>query len=96
MSALHIVSKSPFAHSALTDCLRACGSGTLLLIEDAVYATAIGNEWLTPLRNSQCKLFVLREDCAARGITADARIEAIDYAGFVLLCCRHTPIVSWY
>ncbi len=99
MPALHIVSKSPHANSALADCLSACGEhATILLIEDAVTAALIGSHWAAQLDKTDHQIAVLVEDCLARGISTkiDAKFRSIDYAQFVQLCCDHTPIVSWY
>lgn len=97
MAALHIVSQSPDAGGALADCLRACGEGAvILLIEDAVNAALRGSRRAAALDGHT--VYVLDEDCAARGLSnrIAAHCRRIDYAGFVQLCCDHTPIVSWY
>lgn len=94
---LHIVNKSPLGSSALDQCLRLCGSDdTLLLIEDGVYAAT--KALAEPLLRSAATVRVLREDVDARGLGPhlDARFEQVDYAGFVQLCCDHTPVQSWY
>lgn len=99
MAALHIVSKSPHASSALADCLNTCGErATLLLIEDAVNAALAGSRWATQLETLGHRVYVLREDAEARGISAHlgAHADTVDYARFVLLCCEHAPLVSWY
>lgn len=99
MPALHIVSKSPHANSALADCLVACGEhATILLIEDAVTAALIGSDWADRLDKADHQIMVLTEDCVARGISTKiaAKFRRVDYAQFVQLCCDHTPIVSWY
>lgn len=96
---LHIVSKSPFANSALAECLRVCGEhAVIVLIEDAVNAALANTEWALQLKTPGYSVFVLREDINARGLEAliEPTFTVIDYAGFVQLCCDHTPIVSWY
>lgn len=99
MSTLHLISKSPFAHSALDDYLRACGErATLVLIEDAVNAALRDSTWAMRLQQAGHTVFVLDADCAARGLTAkiEPAFTRIDYARFVQLCCEHAPLVSWY
>ena len=96
---LHIVSKSSFANSALTECLRVCGEcAAIILIEDAVNAALANTEWALQLKSAGHDVFVLREDIDARGLTAliETSFTVVDYAGFVQLCCDHTPIVSWH
>jgi tRNA 2-thiouridine synthesizing protein B len=95
---LHIVSKSPYGNSALADCLRVCGAASLLLTEDAVSAALANGEWLKALRRDDLTVYVLTEDCVTRGFVdrIDTQITAIDYAGFVQLCCDHDRTVSWY
>jgi len=98
-SSLHIVSKSPFANSALADCLRVCGEqAVIVLIEDAVNAALANTEWVLQLKTAAHAVFVLSEDIDARGLTAliETSFTIVDYAGFVQLCCDHTPIVSWH
>jgi len=98
MGTLHIVSKSPFASSALADCLRVCGEATILLIEDAVNAAIANNEWIEPLKRDGLMVYVLQSDCDARGLSQriDSKFALTDYPGFVRLCCEHAPVTSWY
>lgn len=99
MATLHIISKSPSAHSALSDCLRTCDErAQILLIEDAVAAALRDSEWAQHLRAGGHVVYVLDVDCDARGMRdrIDAAFVVIDHAQFVRLCCEHTPIVSWY
>jgi len=98
MGTLHIVSKSPFASSALADCLRVCGEATILLIEDGVNAAIADNKWIEPLKREGLTVYVLQADCEARGLSQriDSEFTLTDYAGFVRLCCEHTPVISWY
>jgi tRNA 2-thiouridine synthesizing protein B len=98
VSTLHIVSKSPYGNSALADCLRVCGAASLLLTEDAVSAALIDSEWANALQRDDLAVYVLMPDCIARGFAdrISPHITAIDYAGFVQLCCDHEHPVSWY
>lgn len=89
---LHIVNQSPFAGSALSDCLNAFHPGdALLLIEDGVYAAADQRAQL-PAGTTYC----LGADARARGVTIPETIENIDEARWVALCTEHNPIVSWF
>lgn len=45
------------------------------------------------------RIYALREDLQARGITAEqlpAHIESISYPGFVTLVCTYARTVSWF
>ena len=90
---LHIVSKSPFSSSALSDCANAVRDGdALLLIEDGVYAL----NGQMPEKLAAGKLYCLAADASARGLAVPDSIEAIDDARWVSLCTEHHPIVSWF
>ena len=97
---LHIVNKSPLERNALDACLRiAQGGGTVLLIEDAVYAATRGNAAEARVKEAQSrlKICVLQPDLEARGM-ADRLIEgvtAVDYGGFVDLAAEHKNCQSW-
>lgn len=96
---LHIVNRSPFAHSALADCLRVCDAEAgILLIEDGVYAAVADGEWLARIRAKTPHIYVLAPDAAARGIETRLAPAAtqVDYAGFVALCCDYPGTHSWY
>lgn len=90
---LHIVSKSPFSSTALSDCLAAFGDGdALLLIEDGAYALS-GRLCETPAVGP---VYCLEADARARGLSIPAAITPVDDAGWVALCTKHNPIVSWF
>jgi tRNA 2-thiouridine synthesizing protein B len=96
---LHIVNKSPLEKSTLDAVLRLAASGTLLLIEDAVYAATRGNAAEAKVRQAMSKLKVcaLMPDLQARGV-ADRLIDgvaAVDYDGFVDLVAEHKNCQSW-
>ena len=97
---LHIVNKSPLDRNAFDSCLRVAQSGgTVLLIEDAVYAATRGNAAEATLRAAMAhfRICVLQPDLEARG-TADRLIEgvtAVDYGGFVDLVADHKNCQSW-
>jgi len=96
---LHIINKSPHSHHCLDECLRVCSaSDAIILIEDGVYAALNASDAAARLLAKTAAIHVLQPDAAARGIAnrIAAGIAAVDYAGFVQLCCEHTPIQSWY
>ena len=93
---LHII-KTP---SALHDVQRyMAASDSLLLVEDAVYA-ANPQHFAYTLMNtalSQTKVYVLKEDVLARGVSSsiDEITHLVDYAGFVDLTAEHTHSMTW-
>ena len=90
---LHIVNQSPFAGSALSDCLNAFNPGdALLLIEDATYGANDQRLVNLPAGTAYC----LAADALARGINTPATVTSIDDARWVVLCTEHNPIVSWF
>ena len=97
---LHIINKSPQERNSLDACLRVAQSGgTVLLIEDAVYAATRGNAAAARLREElpRLKVCVLQPDLEARGV-ADLLIEGVktvDYGGFVDLAAQHKNCQSW-
>lgn len=96
---LHIVNRTPFAHSALADCLRICDAAAgIVLIEDGVYAALADGEWLDRMREKTQNLYALSADVAARGLAdrIGAAVRVVDYAGFVALCCEYPRTHSWY
>ena len=96
---LHIINKSASDRNCLDACLAvAAAGGSLLLIEDAVYAATRGNAAAAKLREAlgQLKVYVLQPDLEARGM-ADRLIEGVtpvDYGGFVDLAASNT-CQSW-
>lgn len=96
---LHIVNKSPLERPALDTCLRIARGGSLLLIEDGVYAAARGAGAAERLRLAleRFKVYVLLPDAEARAI-ADRLVEGvtpIGYDGFVDLVASHRSCQSW-
>lgn len=103
---LHIVNKSSLNSNALASCLAVATPGDyLLLIEDGVYSV-LDPSWL----QAPVQIHVLVEDLHARGLglraerpdaegtdaaNLDARINRVDYPGFVALVCRCARTVSW-
>ncbi len=99
MATLHLLSHSPFADSRLSSCLRLLtADDALLLSGDAVYALQNGTaqRHALELMPDSIALFALEEDVAARGIKPlPPRLQQVDYAAFVELCCRYDRTNSW-
>ena len=96
---LHIVNKSPYERNTLDAVLRIAQSGSLLLIEDGVYAATTGNSAAGKLTQAmgQLKVYALKADLEARGM-ADRVLEGVnlvDYGGFVDLVTEHSTCQSW-
>mgnify|MGYP006394080541 CR=1 FL=1 len=96
---LHIVNKSPSERNTLDSVLRIAQSGSLLLIEDGVYAATRGNaaEARLTAAMARLKVYALLPDLEARAV-ADRVIDgvtAVDYAGFVDLVAEHPSCQSW-
>ena len=96
---LHIINKSPLGNGALDSCLRVAESGSILLIEDAVYAVTKGGAFESKMREAMgsFKVHVLLPDLEARGL-ADRIIEGVatvDYNGFVDLVAGNKNCQSW-
>ena len=96
---LHIVNKSPSERNTLDSVLRIAQSGSLLLIEDGVYAATRGNaaEARLTAAMARLKVYALLPDLEARAV-ADRVIDgvtAVDYAGFVELVAEHPRCQSW-
>jgi tRNA 2-thiouridine synthesizing protein B len=96
---LHIVNKSPSERSTLDSVLRIAQSGSLLLIEDGVYAATRGNaaEARLAAAMARLKVYALLPDLEARAV-ADRVIDGVtpvDYAGFVDLVAEHPSCQSW-
>ena len=96
---LHIVNKSPLERPSLDACLRVAEPGTILLIEDGVYAAARGTAGAARLAaaKERFKVCVLLPDAEARAI-ADRLIDGVTtvgYDGFVDLVANHRNCQSW-
>ena len=80
-------------------CLRIAGSGTILLIEDAVYGAIRGTTVEAAVKEAlvRFRIVALQPDLDARAV-ADRVIEGVgtvDYAGFVDLVAEHRNCQSW-
>ncbi|MDI6746600.1 MAG: sulfurtransferase complex subunit TusB [Rhodocyclaceae bacterium] len=95
---LHIINKSPYDRPALDSVLKT-GTGTILLIEDGVYAVAKGGAAESKVKAAlgKFKIYALTPDIEARGIAdrvTDGVIQ-VDYAGFVDLVAENKTNQSW-
>lgn len=89
---LHIVSKSPFTSTALSECLAFIQpESALLLLSSAVYA--IEHPSISTLTN--IGIYALQEDVEARGLKAHSNITLIDYSEMVTLTEHNHPIQTW-
>ena len=96
---LHIINKSPLERNSLDACLRIAESGTILLIEDAVYAATRGTATEARVREAlaRFKICALLPDLEARAV-ADRVIDGVttvDYSGFVDLVAENRSCQSW-
>jgi len=96
---LHIINKSPLERNSLDACLRIAESGTILLIEDAVYAATRGTAVEARVKDAlaRFKIFALLPDLEARAV-ADRVIDGVttvDYGGFVDLVAQEPKCQSW-
>ncbi len=98
---LHTVNKSPFEKSSLDTCLRLAKPGSdILLIEDGVYAAAVGTAVEQKIREavSDHTFYALGPDLKARGIE-EARlidgVKVVGYGEFVDLAAGNERVQAW-
>jgi tRNA 2-thiouridine synthesizing protein B len=95
---LHTVSKSPFQHTALDECLRlAKNEDAILLIEDGVYAATAGSPHAALLDERE-NVYALEADIKARGLQGkiSSTVTPVSDAGFVELVASTRSTLSWY
>jgi tRNA 2-thiouridine synthesizing protein B len=96
---LHIINKSPLDRNSLDTVLTTADGGTILLIEDGVYAATKGNAFEPKLKAAMAKFkfYALQPDLEARGIADRVTdgITTVDYAGFVDLVADNKTNQSW-
>ncbi|MEQ4530100.1 MAG: sulfurtransferase complex subunit TusB [Mixta sp.] len=94
---LHTLMSSPFqCDYALL--LRMLQPGDdLLLMQDGVLAGLTDSLLLPQLLDTPARLWVLAEDVAARGLTAQisSKIAVIDYNDFVMLTVKQQQQMPW-
>lgn len=96
---LHIINKSPLDRNSLDTVLTTADGGTILLIEDGVYAATKGNAFEPKLKAAMAKfkIYALQGDLEARGISDRVTdgITPVDYSGFVDLVAENQTNQSW-
>ncbi len=95
---LHLIQRSPFTHSALSDCLKIIGpQDSILLMQDGVYGLQ-HPEILNSDKNINTN--ALLDDVQARGLDQQppgkTNINQISYSQFATLCANHKHVISWY
>jgi len=94
---LHMISKSPYQHSAFTDaCTVVSQDDAILFIEDGIYAALPSSPYLEQLKKLGCECYVLAQHAEARGATLDASIQAITLPQMVALTLQYSKTISWY
>ena len=96
MSSLHTINRSPDS-KLLERCLNVINADdAILFLEDGVYHCILPTN-LSAIAET-VKVYSLREDMLARATLSKTkdRVEAIDTARFVGLCCEHEKVVSWF
>jgi sulfur relay protein TusB/DsrH len=97
---MHIVKRSPYESSALSNALNYIVQGDIMLLtEDGIYAAKKGGKYESLLKNLIQKnaVYCLLADIKARGIQDGEIIEnvkIIDYKGFVEKAIEHNPM-TW-
>ncbi|MCB1691785.1 MAG: sulfurtransferase complex subunit TusB [Pseudomonadales bacterium] len=87
------MNKSPFAGSALDNCLAfLAGGDEIVLLEDGVVAAT-----LDIIDRCEAPIYAIEADVKARGLSARLRstVKLIGYDEFVNLCTMHNSIRSW-
>jgi tRNA 2-thiouridine synthesizing protein B len=96
---LHIINKSPLDRNSLDTVLTTAAGGSILLIEDGVYAATKGNAFEARLKAAmgKFKVFALKGDLEARGIADRVTdgVSMVDYGGFVDLVAENKTAQSW-
>ncbi|MEH6344700.1 MAG: sulfurtransferase complex subunit TusB [Bermanella sp.] len=89
---LHLIQRSPFSSTTLSDCLNIIGKeDSLLFMQDGVYIQS--HPSLASIKNS---VYFLYDDLKARGIEKGSTGKSLNYQEFVQLCTQHDKIISWY
>ena len=94
---LHTLMTSPF-RCDLAAMLRLLSEGDdVLLLQDGVIAALEGTAALEALLNAPISLYVLKEDLAARGLSAQisTRVTGVSYTDFVALVVKNPQQMTW-
>jgi len=95
---LHTINKSPFQNSALENCLRLARDGdVILLLEDGVYAAAVGTVKSSLIEQAVRRhaVYAIEADLKARGLDKLVKeVRIAGYGDFVDLVEKH-PVHAW-
>ena len=95
---LHTINKSPFQNSALENCLRlARNDDVILLLEDGVYAAAVGTVKSSLIEQAVKRhaVYAIEADLKARGLDKLVKeVRIATYGDFVDLVEKH-PVHAW-
>ena len=95
---LHTINKSPFQNSALENCLRLARDGdVILLLEDGVYAAAVGTVKSSLIEQAVRRhaVYAIEADLKARGLDKLIKeVRIASYGDFVDLVEKH-PVHAW-
>jgi len=95
---LHTINKSPFQNSALENCLRVARNGdVILLLEDGVYAAAVGTVKSSLIEQAVRRhaVYAIEADLKARGLDKLVKeVRIASYGDFVDLVEKH-PVHAW-
>jgi len=95
---LHTINKSPFQNSALENCLRLARDGdVILLLEDGVYASAVGTVKSSLIEQAVRRhaVYAIEADLKARGLDKLIKeVRIASYGDFVDLVEKH-PVHAW-
>ncbi|BDM64320.1 sulfurtransferase TusB [Shewanella sp. NFH-SH190041] len=91
---LHHIQTSAGNDNALQTCLRYAGKHDSVLLSGNGVNAILKRQWSMAL--SPFKVYLLRDDVIARGLTLQADGYAlVDYAEFVALTLSHDKVISW-
>lgn len=103
MQMLHIIKKSPYETSSLSNCLKYVKKGDVILFtEDGIYAVKKGGMFdeLIEQTSQTCSIYYLFPDTEARGISIKSNeiisaAKPVDYKGFVGLASDSSKSITW-
>ena len=101
MNMLHKVNKSSFENSSISSCLAMfANDSSVLFIEDGVISVMKSTKFSDLIMDSlsKCKIYALKPDLEARGLSLDNVIDGVKIVGydeFVDLTTEHDSVQSW-
>ncbi len=84
--------------AGLNDAMQySCENDEFILVEAAIYASISGHKDFKLIYAAAERVSVLSADIDARGLNefVDARLEVVDFGGWVSLTERHSQIMTW-